>query len=219
MKTCYCCDKISVSLEHVPPKCIFPEVKDMQDGNDYRKNLIKVPSCDLHNQAKSTDDQYLLLILLMGFFNNQIAGKQFATKMLRSLQRKPVLYHQLFSTSKPVTIDTLPSVSVGVDRARFNDSIEKICRGLYFHDKAEKWEMPIQVHTPLLLTESSPEYDRMISELSQKAIQKLSHHPKKGDNHEIFWYQYDSNKTNILTFRLVFYGGFEVFAFSNKAIK
>ena len=39
-KKCYKCDKEATGQEHIPPKCIFPERKDL-DG-DYRKNLITV---------------------------------------------------------------------------------------------------------------------------------------------------------------------------------
>ena len=37
-QTCYMCDEIATSDEHVPPKCIFPEVKDL--GIDYRKGRV-----------------------------------------------------------------------------------------------------------------------------------------------------------------------------------
>ena len=46
MNTCYMCEKESTSSEHVPPKCLFPEKKDLPDGVDLRKSLITVPSCD-----------------------------------------------------------------------------------------------------------------------------------------------------------------------------
>jgi hypothetical protein len=43
-------------MEHIPPKSFFVK--------EHRENLIKVPSCDLHNQDKSTDDEYIRAILL-----------------------------------------------------------------------------------------------------------------------------------------------------------
>jgi hypothetical protein len=63
------CEMAATSREHVPPLCIFPEMKDMQDGTDYRQNLITVPACDAHNLKKSADDEYLQLILTHGYFN------------------------------------------------------------------------------------------------------------------------------------------------------
>lgn len=41
-KTCYMCDNEVISMEHVPPACLFPEIKDTK-GINFRKNLIKVP--------------------------------------------------------------------------------------------------------------------------------------------------------------------------------
>lgn len=50
--TCYMCDAEATTVEHVPPKCIFPESKDLSSTDkllDFRKQLITVPSCDDHN--------------------------------------------------------------------------------------------------------------------------------------------------------------------------
>lgn len=60
-KTCYMCDELATTVEHIPPKCIFPETKDLEDKTlNLRKKLLTVPSCTLHNNAKSGDDEYLL---------------------------------------------------------------------------------------------------------------------------------------------------------------
>jgi len=40
---CYMCGAPAVSKEHVPPKCIFPEQKDIA-GQNFRDGLITVPS-------------------------------------------------------------------------------------------------------------------------------------------------------------------------------
>ena len=67
--TCYMCEQANTTPEHVPPKCIFPEVKDL--GIDYRKSLITVPSCDAHNLRKSKDDEYLMFVLTCSITNNE----------------------------------------------------------------------------------------------------------------------------------------------------
>ncbi|MBK3447558.1 MULTISPECIES: hypothetical protein [Pseudomonadaceae] len=53
---CYCCEEPKVGDEHVPPQSFFAK------GN--RAGLIKVPSCKLHNQDKSADDEYIRSVLL-----------------------------------------------------------------------------------------------------------------------------------------------------------
>ena len=65
-ETCYMCDASATGREHVPPRCLFPEAKDIP-GKDFRKKLITVPSCDAHNFAKSKDDEYLMTILPVFF--------------------------------------------------------------------------------------------------------------------------------------------------------
>ena len=71
LNSCYMCGGAITSMEHVPPKCIFPESKDME-GENYRNNLITVPSCDIHNSHKSYDDEFLMVSLAGIFGNNSI---------------------------------------------------------------------------------------------------------------------------------------------------
>ena len=60
------CDNLATTKEHVPPKCLFPEKKDLKDISlDLRKALIKAPSCVDHNCKKSGDDEYLFNVLSM----------------------------------------------------------------------------------------------------------------------------------------------------------
>src|ERR1700681_2113661 len=56
--TCYACDERRRSVEHVPPKCFFPDEKDANGNLPYRKQLITVPACDDHNLRRSKDDFY-----------------------------------------------------------------------------------------------------------------------------------------------------------------
>lgn len=53
---CYYCGEPSTGAEHVPPKSFF--IKGQREG------LITVPSCDVHNQHKSKDDEYIRSLLL-----------------------------------------------------------------------------------------------------------------------------------------------------------
>ncbi|KZL39468.1 hypothetical protein VT47_09860 [Pseudomonas syringae pv. syringae] len=53
---CYCCEEPKVGEEHVPPQSFFAK------GN--RAGLIRVPSCKVHNQDKSSDDEYIRSVLL-----------------------------------------------------------------------------------------------------------------------------------------------------------
>ena len=88
IKTCYMCDQPVTSREHVPPKCIFPEKKDLPKGFDFRKNLIKVPSCDEHNSHKSMDDEYLMFVLASSPHGNKHKNLHFERKVMRAINSR-----------------------------------------------------------------------------------------------------------------------------------
>jgi hypothetical protein len=70
VQSCYMCDQPGTSREHVPPKCFFPEKKDLPPDVDFRVNLITVASRDEHNLRMSGDDQYVLLVIVGNWQNN-----------------------------------------------------------------------------------------------------------------------------------------------------
>src|SRR5713101_10021908 len=51
------CAQGGTTKEHIPPKSFFPR--------DQRNQLLTVPSCGLHNNAKSSDDTYVLAQICM----------------------------------------------------------------------------------------------------------------------------------------------------------
>ena len=93
-KFCYWCGKSATSTEHVPPKCLFPEEKDISKvyNKTFRNSLITVPSCDEHNLGKSKDDEHLLSCLTPVFGNNGVAYVHTKTKVKRTLERNKNLY-------------------------------------------------------------------------------------------------------------------------------
>jgi len=78
---CYLCDEPAVGVEHVPPRCLFPKVKDLPKGVALRKNLITVSSCDAHNLEKSRDDVY---------FQNVITGCDCINNVGREYYRRQI---------------------------------------------------------------------------------------------------------------------------------
>src|SRR5262245_21903855 len=91
-ESCYACGRLGTSREHVPPLCVFPEATDVADGQDYRKNLLRVWSCDEHNLKKSADDEYMFHVLATNIVANVQGLGQVTTKVrravLRALERK-----------------------------------------------------------------------------------------------------------------------------------
>lgn len=220
---CYFCGKPATSREHVPPLCLFPEKKDLDDEADYRKNLITVPSCDAHNSKKSKNDEYLLLILVHGYFNNKVGRKHFRSKLIRALTRRPAILAALYDNKKPVVIDAEPTVAVDIDRERFNDALVHVCQGLCYVHTGRAWPKEIEIHTPMLLVTKGPDADRaneLVTGLSKAVIRCLRETKRYGENEDVFWYQIlvDEAKDRLLA-RMVFYGGFEVFGVSDPRLR
>lgn len=207
---CYFCNAPATSDEHIPPKCLFPEKKDLSDGLDYRKNLITVRSCDDHNSEKSKEDEYLRLILVHGYFNNKASQDHFNSKIVRAIIRRPAMYVTLNKTQIPVIVDNDLTVSFDIDRIRFENSLERIVQGLIVNKYGIGWTKPIEIHTPLLLATEQSEADKinfLITKLSRIVTHRLKNIQKCGANPEIFWYQLLADKEkDLLLCRLVFYG-------------
>ena len=132
MRTCFMCDAVATTDDHIPPKCIFPEQKDV--GVDYRKKLITVPACDSHNLRTSLDDEYLLGVLAFHWRNNQAAHKQSVTKIKRAFRHNTRYYDLFFGEGNQLIFWNGKSlVTTPVDINRFNSSMQKIARGIYFN--------------------------------------------------------------------------------------
>jgi hypothetical protein len=63
------CDQLAPTDDHIPPKCFFPEEKDIPKGKNYRDNLITVPACKEHNLKTSKDDEYIWAIVAFHWQN------------------------------------------------------------------------------------------------------------------------------------------------------
>ncbi len=214
MQTCFMCDAIATTHDHIPPKCIFPEQKDT--GVDFKKNLITVPACDNHNLTTSLDDEYLMGILAFHWRNNQVAYQQSITKIKRALQNNKRYYDLFFGEGKHQLLfwEGKQLMTAPVDIRRFNSIMQKISRGLYFHHFNRKWigDLDIQPISLVAIYVRDPGPTAVAStQVIQQMKQLCSKEKKHGANPDIFYYQlvHDNPPTHTI-FYLVFYGGFEV---------
>lgn len=215
------CLEQATSSEHVPPRCLFPESKDVTTGKDYRQNLLTVPSCDQHNSHKSKDDQFLLLILLLHFKNNEIGQNHFAGKLIRTLERRSSLLGILYD-QQDVIVNGRESSGFRIDRDRFDLALERITRAIHFAEYKEKWSDRIIINTPSLFdTESHNSFEVNLRQQGLKLMidQYLSTFSVKGANPEVFQYQIDKDpEAKKLLIRMVFYEGFVVYAYSSPEV-
>lgn len=215
------CDQPATGVEHAPPRCFFPASKDLPKGVDLRRGLITVPSCDLHNGMKSTNDEYLAFVVLTHFENNDVAARQVMTKVLRALQKRPSL-RGFFAVNRPVNLNGVKTLAYKVDTARFEIGMEQMARALYFNSFSDKWLAPIAIHSPALFQFDSPtavSLHESKQNLASMMAEFLGAQPRIGENPDVFWYQIHRDPAEaFLMINMVFYGGLNVLALSHPNI-
>ena len=218
MESCYMCDRRATSKEHIPPQCFFPEKKDLPEGEDYRRDLITVPSCDLHNSSKSEDDVYLLSVIVAYYRNNSVAQQHFSTKMMRAIAKNP----RLIETYRKLSIVSVGSAGLpafDVDRPRILRSLNCVANGLHYYHYRERWSHRIMIYAEPLIYMDGPEPQERVEVMrSFHLLSKLhlDNQPPLGANEDVFYYQiWRHESEECLLARMVFYGGFVVYAFSS----
>ena len=211
------CDALATTQEHAPPLCLFPEKSSF--GSDLRRNLVTVPSCDLHNSKKSEDDEFLRTTLCLPAAGiSGAATHQFSGKVLRGVKRSPVKYGSFAPRADAIAP---PGKTVfTTDRARFDRSIEHIAKAIFFHTYGRKWSLGFAVASPQILVRS-PSGQLAGHDPSLQAVQVtrdfLVTEPVLGENGQIFQYRVKM-EGDMFAFAALFYETFEVYAASSPAI-
>lgn len=110
MANCYRCGQTATSREHYPPKAHFPKNSKLQ--------LKTVPSCDLHNTARSGDDQYFLAHIAMNCSREgNLARDVFMRKVLPQVRKSGGYAAVLINGSKTLG-DGTRAYSINVERRR-----------------------------------------------------------------------------------------------------
>lgn len=206
------CNAVATSREHVPPRCIFPAQKD-SGGVNYRKELITVPSCELHNSKKSNDDEYLFHALSASITSNPIALSQLSTKVKRAFIENPVKFQKFFEHNELVTLEHLEGQAiengmlVGIGGSRIDRILEQCARGLFFHETRRKCLGQSRVVTFFTLY-TEPWKQQKAEEVYTYAKHHFLGIPEKGENPDIFKYKLFESENDIFIF-MVFYGASE----------
>ena len=192
-KTCYMCDQPMTSSEHVPPKCIFPEQKD-SGGVDYRKNMIVVPSCDLHNSAKSKEDEFFLLYMAANAYANDVGALHQNTKMARILERSPHVFAMLMATATPAVAkdaggNLRETCNFHIDIDRFMGQFDYIARGIYFHHFSKKALQQVSVIPYQGLVAVNNEANVFVAKVRNTLKGVFDDLACHGFNPDVFYYQ------------------------------
>lgn len=215
---CYMCDSVATSREHVPPRCLFPESRDV-GGENYRNNLITVPSCDLHNTAKSRDDEFLMVSLAGIIGNNSIGYRHKFGKVNKAIRRSAnKLLSTVFKGKKCLyVVEVGPNKFVDViwgtpDAERLRVCFEHIIYGLHFHHYGQTYQERMKLYLGYLWSEEKNA--RAFSDLIKaKTDIELQDKDKFGTNPDVFYYQItDKDNSGLYLFSLCFYGGLRIYA-------
>lgn len=212
--TCYMCDAPATSREHAPALCFFPEQTDSIGGIDLRRNLITVPSCDPHNTAKATDDEYLWLVILATNSLNDCGEQMVRTKVTRSIDRSPALASTLLDDAIPAQVynsirgEWQQTVLAEFEKTRFYTRLEMVGRALWFHHFKRKWRASVTAfpnfvtfHPASVPSAASRAYRQVLS-IADKGFLNA---PRHGENPSAFFYQVHADHTQGLI-RATFYG-------------
>lgn len=218
--TCYMCDRVATTDEHVPPRCLFPEQKDLPSGVDLRKALIKVPSCELHNCNKTKDDEYLMIILSTTWQGNAAKQRHYSTKVRRALSKNPGGLYALFDGLTPYTLIGSDGrhVQTGgyqVDLRRFNRIMGSIAHGLFFNHMNRRYDGPVLIYTdafPVMTGNGGEELNRGLHQGLAVVRAALAGTPTHGENTEVFHYRFGHLGSGQYAVDMTFYEGLSVAA-------
>lgn len=211
--SCYMCDARATSREHVPPSCFFPSQTEI--GADYRKNLITVPSCEIHNSQKSHDDEFFRSIVLMFGGINHVGKHQFMGKFLRAAARAPTTYRALFQDMGQVQ----QGRALQIDRDRLDRCVDHFARAVFFASFDMRWTATIDSHFPQMFNEikdNQPVPHGPTRQATDLIWSFLGNQPVLGENEDVFRYRirYEPDG-DVFVLAAEFYQSFQIFTYSH----
>lgn len=217
VQRCYMCDLPGTTVEHIPPRALFPEAKDVE-GENYRVDLVTVPSCPTHNTAKSDDDEFLMVSLAGIIGNNSIGYRHKLTKVDRAIRRSSfrLIEKAIVKNRQIIKVEVEDNKFLEViwgtpDVERLRRSFDRITHGLHLHHFGKPLHGETHPHLGFLFhsDRSAKNFSQFIAD---RAALDLVNKPRYGKNQEIFYYQVtDPDEFGLFLFRLCFYGGLNVY--------
>lgn len=123
------CTEKGVTKEHIPPRSFFPDGEKLQ--------LLIVKSCKAHNNAKSTDDLYVLAQICMNASPSNRAREVFQNKVNPQLSHNNDALRRML-VKNAVMVEG--AVAYPVDVTRFDDFFTALSCGLIY--KSQKAQLP-----------------------------------------------------------------------------
>ncbi|WP_139332255.1 hypothetical protein [Mucilaginibacter lappiensis] len=209
------CNEPATSKEHVPPLCLFPEEKDTPNLN-FRKNLITIPSCDKHNGKKSQEDEYLMASLAGVVGNNYLALHHTRTKVKRGLDKSGIIYEDLVLTAPQKAAIKLSDgktheVFLGlVDNHRLENCFKHIAFGLYYHEYKKSF-IGNYIIVIDFVNDFNANYETDKAKIKKIFDLQSVNWEIKGENPDVFKYQFGEPDEFGTAAKMTFYGGSDVY--------
>jgi hypothetical protein len=208
-QSCYMCARAATSREHAPPRCLFPAERDTTNGENYRKNLITVPSCDLHNSEKSHDDEYLLFALAGSYTSSNIGLTQFITKVRRAFERSPSKAANFVQRATPVQLkrqgqtEWENGAQLIIEGERIDNVLSNCACALYHHHSKAKFQGPVEVITNFTMY-LEKQVQASVSAAFDIATRTMISEPLFGENPDVFAYKFKETES-VIVFYFSFY--------------
>ena len=135
-KSCYICGGAATTREHMPPKSFFPKGGDLQ--------LKTVPSCKIHNNDKSGDDQYLLAHICMNAASGDNLPKKLFLRSIAPAFSRGEGFRKILATGSVGLPGGVRKYKV--DTSRFDNFFNHLSFAIYF----DRYGVPLnrRRHTP-----------------------------------------------------------------------
>lgn len=188
-----------------------------------RRNLLTVPSCDVHNLKKSGDDTYFLWVMCCNLPANSVALRQVETKLARALRRDATLFSYIDQDAKDVTVvdshtgRAHEAVQLTADGPRLARIFDLIARGLFRAHFGQSWLGTVDVHPDFIDFPEAPDQESRTAArvtLFNGAERLFAPEHRHGENPDVFCFKvHEPGVKYRCLMRLVFYGSCTATAF------
>jgi hypothetical protein len=205
------CDSPATSREHVPPRSLFPKSKDLDEGVDFRSNLVTVPSCSTHNLDKSKDDQYFLNVVASLDLINETGRNHYLQQIRRQNRRNPSILARFASRS----FEEKEKLGYEVEIERIDYFVDHLARAIYYAHYGTRWESDMHFIPEFLARPTGSEEELQRKAAIAQIDATFDGIPFQGVHALIFKYQVIENHGEV-QFRFHIYDGCKVYVAFNK---
>lgn len=138
-KHCAYCGELATSRDHVPPQSLF--IGD-------RTNLLTVPSCDQHNGKRSGLDERFREFVSLALGGATPRTKEMWDVMARGVRKNNRRQKEIAGKSR--FLPDLGVYAIEADVPAFQESIEQITRGLYWHCYSDRLPLDTKIDARLM---------------------------------------------------------------------